>query len=61
MITLTFHVATLLIGVLIGFFIGAGIVLLLIFRNNGAWDIGFSEGWKCGAAYETQKEESDAE
>lgn len=61
MITLTFHVATLLIGVLIGIFVGAGIVLFVIFRDNGPWDIGFSEGWKCGTAYETQKEDGDAE
>lgn len=59
MITLTFHVASLLIGFLIGLFVGAGIVLLIIFCDNGPWDIGFSEGWKCGAAYDTQKEDSD--
>lgn len=64
MVTITFNFATLLIGVILGFFVGM-LVSAIVFCGimfDERWSLGFSDGWAAKKRYiEKQAEvESDA-
>ena len=44
MVTWTFDLVTLSIGIMIGIVIGGGIALYGLLRDGGLWSIGFMEG-----------------
>lgn len=52
--TITIHIFSFFLGGFIGLVVGALLVSFIIFKTGGAWDIGFSEGWRSG--YESRKE-----
>ncbi len=49
MVTWTFDLAAFIVGVILGMFIGAFVVLFEEMRDGGAWSKGFSDGFdlKC--------------
>lgn len=49
MVTWTFDLRALIIGFVLGMFVGAFIFLYAVMRDGGAWDKGFSAGFdlKC--------------
>lgn len=53
MTTITFHLASLLVGLIIGFVLGGFVFLIIMFGER--WSIGFSDGWKCGKEYGEKK------
>ena len=49
MISISFHVLSLIVGFLIGTFVVALATILLLFDER--WSIGFGEGWNHGKEY----------
>ena len=45
MVTWTFDLFALFVGIIIGTFIGAFIVMFTEMKDGGAWDKGFSDGF----------------
>ena len=66
MVTWTFDMMALIVGILIGFFLG-GCVICFVMWKDGSWDRGFSEGWNAKHDYltwqakEGEHDETDAE
>ena len=44
MVTWTFDLAALIVGVIVGIFLMGTVFLIVYLRDGGAWSIGFSEG-----------------
>lgn len=52
---ITFHVGSLVFGILIGLIAGGALVLGIIFAENGLWSKGFSEGWESRSKLRTNE------
>ena len=57
MITISFHFASLIVGLLVGLFGGLCFALLSLFGER--WGAGFSDGWKCGKEYAEERMKKD--
>ena len=57
MTTITFHWASLLVGLGMGFVLGGFVFVLIMFGER--WSAGFSDGWKCGKEYAEEKEKRE--
>ena len=60
-VTWTFDLAALFIGMLIGIIIGAGLAQYMMLRDGGLWDIGFMEGVKCQQLHEAVNADNQKE
>lgn len=61
MVTWTFDLTALIVGVILGAFLMGTIFLIVYLRDGGAWDIGFSEGFKARSFVEKMKESKKKE
>lgn len=49
--TVTIDVGSLILGFVIGLVISSITIAYSIFRDDGAWSIGFYKGWESGKKY----------
>ena len=57
MITISFHMISLLIGIVIGIFVGGFVFCLTFFGER--WSVGFSDGWELGRKYAERTKPDD--
>jgi len=59
--TITIHIPSIVVGFLIGYMFLAVVFAVSFFKSGGAWDIGFSQGWKAGRKFAEDKRKEETE